>query len=63
MDHRESQQAMVMIGKREFRLVDHRAWDVDRRLVDMEEEDVRLQVVSPMPCLTSAPMGQFIMIA
>ena len=49
MDHRDSHQAMVMIGKREFRLVDQRAWDVDRRLVDMEEEDVRLQVVSPMP--------------
>ncbi len=49
MDHREKQQAMVMIGKREFRLVDQRAWDVDRRLKDMEQEDVRLQVVSPMP--------------
>lgn len=53
MDHRGDRQAMVMIGKREFRLVDSRCWDVARRIADMNEEDVGMQAISPMPELLS----------
>jgi aminocarboxymuconate-semialdehyde decarboxylase len=53
MDHRADNQAMVMIGKREFRLVDHRCWDTARRIADMNEEDVGMQAISPMPELLS----------
>ena len=44
---------MVMIGKREFRLVDSRCWDTARRIADMKEEDVGMQALSPMPELLS----------
>jgi len=53
MDHRGNNQAMVMIGKREFRLVDSRCWDTARRIADMNEEDVGMQAISPMPELLS----------
>ena len=53
MDHRADRQAMVMIGKREFRLVDSRCWDIERRIADMNEEDVGIQALSPMPELLS----------
>lgn len=53
MDHRENRQAMVMVGSREFRLVDSRAWDVDRRVEDMDGEGTVIQAVSPMPELLS----------
>ncbi len=53
MDHRDGGKAMVMIGKREFRLVDSRCWDTARRIADMNEEHVGVQVLSPMPELLS----------
>jgi aminocarboxymuconate-semialdehyde decarboxylase len=53
MDHRPNNQAMVMIGKREFRLVDSRCWDTARRIADMNDEDVGMQAISPMPELLS----------
>jgi aminocarboxymuconate-semialdehyde decarboxylase len=53
MVHRANNQAMVMIGKREFRLVDSRCWDTARRIADMKEEDVGMQAISPMPELLS----------
>jgi aminocarboxymuconate-semialdehyde decarboxylase len=53
MDHRENQKAMVMAGQKEFRLVDHRCWDVKRRVADMNGEETDLQVLSPMPELLS----------
>jgi aminocarboxymuconate-semialdehyde decarboxylase len=53
MQHRPENRAMVMIGEREFRLVDHRCWDGNRRVADMDEADVGIQVVSPMPELLS----------
>jgi aminocarboxymuconate-semialdehyde decarboxylase len=46
-------QAAVMIGGRVFRKVDARSWDVDRRLSDMIDEGVDMQVLSPMPELLS----------
>ena len=42
-----------MIGKREFRLVDSRCWETARRIADMDEEDVGMQALSPMPELLS----------
>jgi aminocarboxymuconate-semialdehyde decarboxylase len=49
MDHRENNQVMVMSGNKEFRLVDNRCWDTERRIADMNGEDVGMQVISPMP--------------
>jgi aminocarboxymuconate-semialdehyde decarboxylase len=53
MDHRENNQVMVMSGNKEFRLVDNRCWDTERRIADMNGEDVGMQVISPMPELLS----------
>lgn len=53
MDHRADRQAMVMVGQKEFRLVDSRCWDVARRVADMNDEDVGMQALSPMPELLS----------
>lgn len=53
MDHLDNNQAMVMVGTRQFRLVDDRAWNVHRRMLDMDDENVAIQVLSPMPELLS----------
>jgi aminocarboxymuconate-semialdehyde decarboxylase len=53
MDHRDNHKAMVMAGQKEFRLVDHRCWDVRRRVADMDGEGTDIQVLSPMPELLS----------
>jgi aminocarboxymuconate-semialdehyde decarboxylase len=53
MEHRGDRQAMVMVGKKEFRLVDSRCWDAERRIADMNREDVGMQALSPMPELLS----------
>jgi aminocarboxymuconate-semialdehyde decarboxylase len=53
MDHRANNQAAVMIGGKEFRLIDSRCWDTARRIADMNDEDVGTQVISPMPELLS----------
>lgn len=45
--------AAVVIAGKTFRQVDSRCWDVQRRLADMEDEKVRMQVLSPMPELLS----------
>jgi aminocarboxymuconate-semialdehyde decarboxylase len=52
-DPRAEDQAMVMLGDKEFRLVDHRSWDVWRRIADMDQQGVGIQVLSPMPELLS----------
>lgn len=36
-------------GEAHYRTIDDRSWDGDRRIVDMDEHDVELQVVSPIP--------------
>jgi aminocarboxymuconate-semialdehyde decarboxylase len=46
-------QAAVMIGGKVFRKIDSRSWDVDRRLSDMVEDRIDMQVLSPMPELLS----------
>jgi aminocarboxymuconate-semialdehyde decarboxylase len=53
MAHRAGAQAAVMIGGKEFRLVDHRCWDCARRVSDMEAGEIAMQVLSPMPELLS----------
>ncbi|MGH7034376.1 MAG: amidohydrolase family protein [Stellaceae bacterium] len=53
MEHRAGDQAAVMVGGKEFRLVDSCCWDTARRIADMNAEEVGLQAISPMPELLS----------
>jgi aminocarboxymuconate-semialdehyde decarboxylase len=53
MEHRDGDNAAVMVGGKVFRLIDSRSWDAGRRLQDMQSDDVDVQVVSPMPELLS----------
>lgn len=50
---RHGDDADVMIDGRVFRKIDSRCWDVARRLGDMREDGVDVQVLSPMPELLS----------
>ena len=45
--------AAVMVGGKMFRMIDSRSWDARRRIHDMAEDDIDVQVVSPMPELLS----------
>jgi aminocarboxymuconate-semialdehyde decarboxylase len=45
--------AAVMVRGKVFRAIDSRSWDVGRRLRDMDDEGVDIQVLSPMPELLS----------
>jgi aminocarboxymuconate-semialdehyde decarboxylase len=53
IEQRERNNAAVIVGGKVFRLIDSRSWDADRRLQDMQSDDVDVQVVSPMPELLS----------
>lgn len=53
IDHRADNQAAVMVGGKEFRIIDSRCWDMARRIADMNAEDVGKQAISPMPELLS----------
>ena len=53
MEDRGNGQRAMMVGGREMRLVDNRAWDAARRIADMNGEDVGMQAISPMPELLS----------
>lgn len=44
---------VVMIAGKVFRKLDHRSWDVAKRLADMDRDDNAVQVLSPMPELLS----------
>lgn len=44
---------MIMLGSREFRLVSEHSWDAETRLADMDDDGVRIQVVSPTPVFFS----------
>ena len=50
---REGDGANVMIDGHVFRRIDSRCWDVPRRLADMQDDGVDIQVLSPMPELLS----------
>jgi aminocarboxymuconate-semialdehyde decarboxylase len=43
----------VMVDGKVFRVIDDRSWNADRRLADMKDDGIDLQVVSPMPELLS----------
>lgn len=43
----------VMVDGQAFRIIDARSWDPERRLQDMVDDDVDVQVISPMPELLS----------
>jgi aminocarboxymuconate-semialdehyde decarboxylase len=45
--------ATVLMGRKPFREIDERSWDVDRRIADMDRDSVAAQVLSPMPELLS----------
>jgi aminocarboxymuconate-semialdehyde decarboxylase len=43
----------VMVDGKVFRVIDDRSWDAERRLRDMAEDGIDVQVISPMPELLS----------
>ncbi|HEX7758503.1 MAG TPA: amidohydrolase family protein [Caulobacteraceae bacterium] len=45
--------AQVFMGRRSFREIDDRSWDVERRIADMDADGVSAQALSPMPELLS----------
>lgn len=45
--------AMIMMGSQEFRRIDSRCWDPQRRVADMDLAGVARQVVSPTPAFFS----------
>jgi aminocarboxymuconate-semialdehyde decarboxylase len=53
MQKRADGKTSIFFGKRDFRALDDRSWDVQSRLRDMDAEAVHLQVLSPMPELLS----------
>jgi aminocarboxymuconate-semialdehyde decarboxylase len=53
IEHRDGNKAAVIVGGKVFRAIDSRSWNADRRLQDMQADDVDVQVVSPMPELLS----------
>ena len=50
--HRDGSSAVIVDGK-VFRVIDDRSWNAERRLRDMTDDGVDVQVVSPMPELLS----------
>jgi aminocarboxymuconate-semialdehyde decarboxylase len=53
MEDRGSGQRAMMVGGREMRVVDNRAWEAARRIADMKGEDIGMQAISPMPEILS----------
>jgi aminocarboxymuconate-semialdehyde decarboxylase len=53
MKLRSDGKSIAMFGTKEFRVLDHRCWDVGRRTADMDKEKVDIQALSPMPELLS----------
>ena len=53
MRHEENakNQAMLMLGKKEFRPVNSRCWDITSRLKDMQADGVDYQIISNTPLL------------
>ncbi len=45
--------ATVLMGRKPFREIDERSWDIRRRIADMDRDGVSAQVLSPMPELLS----------
>jgi aminocarboxymuconate-semialdehyde decarboxylase len=43
--------AMLMQGKEEFRPVNHRCWDIEQRVTDMNTDNIDVQIISNTPIL------------
>ncbi len=53
LEHHQPCQARMLIGDREFRVIDHRCWDAARRLEDCDRDNVGVQVLSTLPVMFS----------
>ncbi len=53
LDHHQPCQARMLIGDREFRVIDQRCWDAGRRLEDCDRDHVGVQVLSTLPVMFS----------
>lgn len=51
--HQPGATATIKFGEKPFRELDNRSWDIARRLADMDQDGVAVQVLSPMPELLS----------
>jgi aminocarboxymuconate-semialdehyde decarboxylase len=51
--HGENHEASVEINDKPFREIDHRSWDANIRIADMDKAEVAMQALSPMPELLS----------
>jgi aminocarboxymuconate-semialdehyde decarboxylase len=49
MQNKSATAATILMGDKPFRSLDHRSWDLDRRIQDMDQAEVAVQVLSPMP--------------
>lgn len=58
MEHTEPAQANVMYEGRNFRTVLDRCWDTARRVLEMPDQGVDRQVLSPMPRLLNYDLGE-----
>ena len=45
MKLRPDGKSVAMFGTKEFRVLDHRCWDVERRTADMDKEHVDVQAL------------------
>jgi hypothetical protein len=43
--------AMLMLGEEEFRPVNHRCWDIEQRVTDMNTDNIDVQIISNTPIL------------
>lgn len=50
-DAKNTSQAMLMLGDKEFRPVNSRCWDIALRLKDMQADGVDYQIISNTPLL------------
>jgi aminocarboxymuconate-semialdehyde decarboxylase len=51
LEHREKCRATIFTGGQFFREIDHRSWDPARRLEDMDQLRIDVQVLSPPPVM------------
>jgi aminocarboxymuconate-semialdehyde decarboxylase len=53
MKLRPDGKSVICFGAKEFRVLDNRSWDTARRIAEMDDEQVDMQALSPMPELLS----------
>lgn len=52
--HLEGGEADILLGDRFFRRINSACWDVERRIQDLDRDGIDLQIISPMPVLSSS---------